>query len=190
MSARSYKVLFIGEPNAGKTTCIAAISDIAPVTTDVACTDVLSELKETTTVALDYGELNLGKDGRMLLYGLPGQPRFKFMFDVVREGLIGVVILVDASRPNALASLNETLATYSDEIRTLPCVLALNKHLDPPMSLRREFQQVLHQHEMVLPIIAIDARKRADIVFAFELLFTLLEHGPTRLHTEESIEWI
>ncbi len=109
MSA-TWKLLFIGEPGAGKTTCIAAVSDIEPVSTDVGCTDELAQIKETTTVALDYGELDLGADGRLLLYGLPGQSRFRFMFDVVREDLLGVAVLVDAARADPLRGLRETLA--------------------------------------------------------------------------------
>lgn len=189
MNLRTHKLVFIGEPNAGKTTCIAAVSDIVPVTTDVACTDELADLKQTTTVALDYGELNLGNEGRLLLYGLPGQARFRFMFEVVQDGLMGVVILVDASGPNALAGLAETLNTYAREIRQLPCVLALNKEAQPDLKLRQDCQQLLHRHELVAPIMVIDARKRADIAHVFELLFLLLEHGPYPSLTQESIRW-
>lgn len=190
MSALSHKLLFLGEPNAGKTTCIAAVSDIAPVTTDVVCTDELAELKETTTVALDYGELDLGDEGRLLLYGLPGQARFRYMFDVVREGLLGVIILVDASRAHALAGLEETLDTYGRDIAKLPCLVALNKHASPPQSLRSECQRLLRKHELVAPIMVIDARKREDVVHMFELLFLLLEHSPYRSSNEELVSWV
>lgn len=186
---RTHKLVFIGEPGAGKTTCIAALSQIRPVSTDVACTDGLAELKETTTVALDYGEMNLADEGRLLLYGLPGQLRFRYMFDVVREGLLGVVILVDASRPHALAGLEETLAAYGSELQQLPCVVALNKHPDPPQVLRCACRDLMRRHELVAPILVVDARRRADVVRIFELLFLLLEHGPQRSATEEVISW-
>lgn len=184
----THKLVFIGEPGAGKTTCIAALSDIEPVTTDVGCTDELAELKETTTVALDYGELDTGGQGRLLLYGLPGQSRFRFMFDVVREGLLGVVVLVDASAKDALRGLNETLDTYASELRGLPCVLCLNKHPDPPLEFRRDCQDALRAHEVVAPLLAVDARSREDCVRIFELLFTLLQHGGYPRQEEVSIE--
>ena len=96
MSA-AYKLLFVGEPGAGKTTCIGAVSDIPPLVTDVECTDELALLKARTTVAFDYGELDLGDQGKLMLYGLPGQSRFKYMFEVVREGLLGHERRMDAS---------------------------------------------------------------------------------------------
>lgn len=186
---RTHKLLFIGEPGAGKSTCIAAVSQIPVVSTDVGCTDELAELKETTTVALDYGELDLGTDGRLLLYGLPGQLRFRYMFDVVRENLLGVVVLVDASRPHALTGLDETLGAYASELRQLPCVVALNKHPDPPAELRRACKDLLRRHAQVAPIISVDARQRADVVRLFELLFLLLQYSPHGLSEEDSIAW-
>ena len=39
MNSTTHKLVFIGEPGAGKTTCIAALSDIKPITTDVGCTE-------------------------------------------------------------------------------------------------------------------------------------------------------
>lgn len=185
----TWKLAFVGEPGAGKTTCIGAVSDIAPVCTDVECTDELAQIKATTTVALDYGELDLGADGRLLLYGLPGQERFRYMFDVVRENLLGVVVLVDASRPHALAGLDETLGAYASELRQLPCVVALNKHPDPPQELRRACKDLLRRHEQVAPIISVDARRRADVARLFELLFLLLQYSPHGLSEEDSIAW-
>ena len=187
---QSYKMVFVGEPGAGKTTCIAALSDIKPVTTDVGCTDELATLKQTTTVALDYGELDLGDQGRLLLYGLPGQSRFRFMFDVVRAGLLGVVILVDAASARALDGLAETLETYADELRHLPCVLALNKHPDPPDAFKQQCQDLLRKHKLVTPILTVDARKRADVIRMFELLFVLLEYGSDGAPRQEAPAWL
>ena len=181
----TYKLAFIGEPGAGKTTCIAAVSDIPPLSTDVECTDDLARLKQTTTVALDYGELGLDDQGRLLLYGLPGQARFRFMFDVVREGLLGVAVLVDAPTPGGLQGLRETLATYASELRHLPCVVSLNKIETASPALLKDCEALLREHDVVAPIIAVDARRREDVVRIFELLFMMLElgtHSPTQEH--------
>lgn len=131
-----------------------------------------------------YGELDLGDKGKLLLYGLPGQARFRFMFDVVREGLLGIVVLVDASTPQGAQGLADTLATYHEEIRTRPCILAINKNAEPPQALTDACQALLHRHGMVMPIASIDARKRDDIVYLFELLFLLLEHGADCMDTQ------
>lgn len=177
--SNTHKIVFIGEPGAGKTTCIAAVSDIEPASTDVECTDELLLRKQTTTVALDYGELSLGEQGRLLLYGLPGQARFRFMFDVVRDGLLGVAVLVDASQGD-LQGLKETLDTYAGELRLVPCVVAINRCAGDVQAIQKQCLALLQSHRVVAPIVTVDARRKADVVRVFELLFLQLEHAIVR----------
>lgn len=173
-----YKIVFMGAPGSGKTTCIASLSDVPPVSTDVPCTDDLKAMKGTTTVALDYGELRLdGDNGRLLLYGLPGQSRFSYMFDVVRTGLFGAILLVDASSQDAISGLSETLETYRDDLKTIPIVVAINKSDGPAHALGLRCQRELHTHGLVAPVMTLDARRREDVVQVFEVLLTLLEFG-------------
>ena len=83
MNHGTFKIVLLGEPGAGKTTGIGAVSDIPPVVTDVVCTDELAQLKERTTVAMDYGEMALSENERLLLYGLPGQNRVNLSTSIV-----------------------------------------------------------------------------------------------------------
>lgn len=177
MNGHTAKIAFIGEPGSGKTTCIGALSDIPPVSTDVGCTDELAQVKATTTVALDYGELPLDDGGRLMLYGLPGQTRFHFMFEVIREGLLGIVVLVDGSSPNALDGLAETLDTYSEELRSHPCAIAINKLQEPPQKLREGCLELLRKHAVTAPISVIDARRKPDIVRIAGLLLSVQRYA-------------
>lgn len=186
MSHGCHKVVFIGEPGAGKTTCVAALSDIAPVTTDVECTDALAQRKARTTVALDYGELSLGEHARLLLYGLPGQARFRYMFDVVREGLVGAICLVDAGAVDGLAGFETTLSTYHDELSTLPFVVVLNKNPAPPRELRDGCLAALRRSSLVAPVVVADARLREAITGVFDLLFLLIANGGARNDSGDS----
>lgn len=180
-----YKIVFIGAPGAGKTTCIASISDIDPVSTDVPCTEGTLAEKETTTVAIDYGELALGEGGgKLLLYGLPGQSRFSYMFDVVRFGLFGAILLVDGSSEQAIHGLSASLEGCRNELKDIPVVLAINKSGTATQELKRQCADVLCANELMAPVVVVDARRREDVVYLFELLLILFEFGFDHLKLE------
>jgi len=54
-----YKIIFTGPVGAGKTTAINSISDSPPIKTDAAASDMTKSRKAATTVAMDYGIMNL-----------------------------------------------------------------------------------------------------------------------------------
>ena len=176
-AAATFKLAFIGEPGAGKTTCINALSDFPAVSTDVACTDELAEIKETTTVAFDYGEMDLGEQGRLLLYGLPGQSRFGFMMDVLRENLAGIVLLVDAQSRAPMLGLTTTVDTHLATLREYPFVVAINKTRGSEDELRRQAVAVLSKHKLVAPVLTVNARQREDLARMFDLIFLCAEHA-------------
>ena len=63
-------------------------------------TDETRARKAETTVAMDFGRITIV--GRLVLYlfGTPGQERFDFMWEILGEGMLGYVLLVDAeARP-------------------------------------------------------------------------------------------
>ena len=59
MSTGELKIVITGPMGAGKTTAIRAISDSPPVSTEVGNHDKQTSAKDSTTVALDYGEVAL-----------------------------------------------------------------------------------------------------------------------------------
>jgi hypothetical protein len=187
VNQRTYKLAFLGEPGVGKSTCIGAISDIGVVSTDVGCTDELIHKKATTTVAFDYGEMDLGAEGRLLLYGMPGQRRFDFMIDVVREGLVGAVILVDASSDAGLHGLEETLDAQRALIQDTPTVVALNKSADTPADFDRRCLDALRRRAIVAPIVRVDARSRQDVARIAKLLFAMIAFA-ARAPIQDSIQ--
>lgn len=128
-----YKILVTGTMGAGKTTAIAAISEVPPIMTDVQNNDA-SNSKLTTTVGLDYGELTLDGGDKLRIYGTPGQERFAFMWKVLAKGALGLIILVDNSRPDPLADLNSYLNSFAELIARAGCIIAVGRteHHPPP----------------------------------------------------------
>lgn len=108
-------ILFAGPMGAGKTTAIESLSEIEVVRTEAANTERDIADKDTTTVALDYGEITLDGVDKIRLYGTPGQKRFDFMWQILKERARGLMLLVH----NDAAAPIELMLEYLDEFREL-----------------------------------------------------------------------
>lgn len=123
----AFKIVVAGPVGAGKTTFINTISEIQTVSTEAAISDGSGRgSKTTTTVGIDFGRLTLTGGLELYLFGTPGQERFDFMWDIVSEGMLGLIVLVDCSEPSshsaALKILNHFRATTE-----VPVIIAANK---------------------------------------------------------------
>ena len=169
-----YKVLFTGTMGAGKTTAISMISDIAPITTDVQNNDPAVD-KLTTTVGLDYGELTLPSGEQLRLYGTPGQRRFEFMWKILAKGALGLVVLVDHTRPDPLADLSIYLANFEELIKQSACVVAVGRlPLDDTEALDL-YSGRASEHGLICPVVAVDVREREQVLLLMDLLLLQLE---------------
>ena len=113
---RKYKIIFTGPVGAGKTTAIAAISDKPPISTNEAASDMTTSRKSQTTVAMDYGVKYLDNSDILHLYGTPGQERFNFMWDILTEGGLGLMLLIDNRRDNPFGDLSFYLNAFKEFI--------------------------------------------------------------------------
>jgi signal recognition particle receptor subunit beta len=99
-SVHEFKLVVAGPFASGKTTLITNISDHPVTGTEQPTTGDAASVKPTTTVGMEYGSFVLDDfDVRLDLYGVPGDARFSFMWDVAARGADGVVVLVDAHTP-------------------------------------------------------------------------------------------
>ena len=169
------KFIFTGPPGVGKSTAIAAVSEFAPVVTDVLATDELSDLKAQTTAALDFGEITLDDGEKVRLYGTPGQRRFSFMWEILIEGGLGLVILVDNSRPDPLADLDIYLENFSGFIRDTGAVIGVTRMESHPQPDLDDFAAHLERHGLALPVLEVDIRRREDVVQLLDVLMMTCE---------------
>jgi len=83
-------------------------------------------VKETTTVAMDFGRITVDDELVLYLFGTPGQKRFDFMWEILSEGMLGFIVMVDSARPETFREARGILQTFRAYAPT-PYVVAANK---------------------------------------------------------------
>ncbi|MFC4034940.1 ATP/GTP-binding protein [Streptomyces polygonati] len=169
------KILVAGGFGAGKSTLVAAVSEIAPFHTEETLTrsgigiDDLAgvERKGTTTVAMDFGRVTIHNRLALFLFGTPGQDRFWFMWDELAAGALCAVVLADTRR---LASSFPAVDYF--ERRGLPFVVAVNCFEGARTYPTETVRAALSLGPQV-PVLLCDARVRES---AKEILIHAVEH--------------
>jgi uncharacterized protein len=123
--ATSYKVLVTGPFNSGKTTFVQSVSDIDVVTTEKKITTEDRGIKNETTVAMDYGRVEL-EDRILHLSGTPGQTRFNFMWEILAREMNAFVVLVDSTDAPSFPDAAQLISLFSS-IHDVPYLVAANK---------------------------------------------------------------
>jgi signal recognition particle receptor subunit beta len=170
-----YKILLVGTMGAGKTTAIAAVSDAPPISTDVANTARHDYDKATTTVAMDYGEVALPTGDTLRLYGTPGQARFAFMWQILATGALGVVFLVDNSRPDPCEDLRTFVDAFGETLRTATAVVGVGRTEAHPVPSLDAYYALLAERQLSMPVFAVDVRNRGDVLLLLDVLFHQIE---------------
>jgi signal recognition particle receptor subunit beta len=175
------KIVVTGPFSAGKTTFIQTISEDGFLATDRAVTDASRARKTQTTVAMDFGKLTFGDDLSLQLVGTPGQDRFEVMWEILSRGMIGFILLVDASAPDGLEEAAQILGRFQG-FRGVPFVVAVS-HLDDrsadPSRTLDEIRRGLGVARGV-PVGPCDPRVKEDVKAALLQLLGLILAGAAR----------
>jgi signal recognition particle receptor subunit beta len=171
---QTVKMVVTGPFSAGKTQFIQAISEIDVVATERKITREEERIKDQTTVAMDFGRLTVDEDLILYLFGTPGQRRFDFMWEVLSEGMLGFVVLLDSVRPETFREARDILDTFTS-YAPVPYVVAANKQdmedAWAPEDLRIALR--IPSEIKVLPCVAPDRESVKNVLL--ELLYAILE---------------
>jgi uncharacterized protein len=123
---QTVKIVVTGPFSAGKTEFIRKVSEIDVVSTERKISLEAEKVKDTTTVAMDFGRITVDDDLVLYLFGTPGQKRFDFMWEILSEGMLGFIVVIDSTRPESFREARSILETFKAYAPT-PYVVAANK---------------------------------------------------------------
>jgi signal recognition particle receptor subunit beta len=149
-----------GPAQAGKSTFVTNASDLG---FSIDRRDVAGD---PTTVAMDFGWLHW-KDFEITLYGTPGQQRFDPVVPMLLSHAMGVVLLIDATKPQALKRARDHVQLIRE--KHLPMVIAANKSDLPDTMSDSEIRKGLDLPKNI-PLFFISAMRRADVRLVLESL--------------------
>jgi small GTP-binding protein len=171
---QTVKMVVTGPFSSGKTEFIRSVSEIDVVSTERKISSDAERIKETTTVAMDFGRITVDEDLVLYLFGTPGQKRFDFMWEILSEGMLGFIVMVDSTRPETFREARSILETFRAYAPT-PYVVAANKQ-DRTDAWEMEDMRIalrLDPKVKLLSSVATDKEKVKTVLL--ELLYSILE---------------
>ncbi len=171
---QTVKMVVTGPFNSGKTEFIRSVSEIDVVSTERKISSDSERVKDQTTVAMDFGRITVDDSLVLYLFGTPGQRRFDFMWEILSEGMLGFIVMVDSTRPETFREARNILETFRAYAPT-PYVVVANKQdckdawdlEDMRIALR------LDGRVKFLPCVATDKESVKNALL--ELLYSILE---------------
>ena len=176
---QTVKMVVTGPFNAGKTKFIQSVSEIEVVATERKISSKPERaVKEMTTIAMDFGRITVDEDLVLYLFGTPGQKRFDFMWEILSEGMLGFIVMVDSARPETFREARSILETFRAYAPT-PYVVAANKQ---DITDAWELEDMRHALRLdgktkILPCVATDKKQVKAVLL--ELLYSILDEMGT-----------
>lgn len=162
----SHQLVFVGPFGVGKTTALAAVSDVPVVSTDVATNEGgHQDGKNTTTVGLDYGEWHFADGSKVALIGVPGQERFDSMWDALLPQSSAVVLWLFGNRPQDLDDCRFWLDALAARQAVKQLAVAITRLPDDaPDSALDPFRRIVAGYHPFAPVITADPRRQAQVM--------------------------
>ena len=172
------KLAIVGEVGSGKTQLVHTLSEITPLETEAKSSVDIG--KEHTTVGIDYGRITITDDTVLGLYGVPGQERYSFLWELVNKSLWGLLILIKYGDTPDYQNLDNLLKFFDPNKTRTTCVIGIshceNASEDELDLLTIQAQSLLDNHEIKAPIIHIDSRDKASALSTLHVFNAVSRH--------------
>jgi uncharacterized protein len=170
-------LVITGTVGAGKTTFIRSVSEIEVVDTERKATDKVADLKQNTTVSMDFGTLQFGPEMAVHIYGTPGQTRFDFMWEILIERAHAYVLLIAAHRPSEFHHARRIM-NFMNQRAQIPMIIGIthsdceNAWKSEDIALALGYQDITQQP----PIVLVNAADEESVIMS---IVTLVQHCMT-----------
>jgi hypothetical protein len=171
---QTVKMVITGPFNSGKTEFIQTVSEIDVVSTERRISSEAERIKDTTTVAMDFGRITVDDDLVLYLFGTPGQKRFDFMWEILSEGMLGFIVMVDSTRPETFREARSILETFRAYAPTPYVVVANKQDLEDSWDIND--MRIALRLDSKIKLLPCVATSRESVKKALlELLYSILE---------------
>jgi signal recognition particle receptor subunit beta len=157
------RIVITGPAGSGKSAFVASASD------EGHSIDRQGTGGDTTTVAMDFGYLRL-KDFGINLYGTPGQSRFDPLIPPLLSHAMGVVVIIDVTRPETFARARDQIGLVAK--KRVPVVIAANRHDLPGAAGEEAIRRTLGIPDKI-PVFMVSALRRDDV---HRVLESMVDH--------------
>lgn len=170
---KTARIALLGPMGIGKTTAIRTVCGELAVNCDVPNLDLSAYNKPTTTVGVDFGEVDLGDGDAVQLHGCPGQERFDFVRRWVLSVSVGALVMTDL---HATGAVLETARLLREVEEGSPHVVTTVLVARPATQ-----QQILdfvarlgRQSPSVVPVLQADVRDKQQMLSVLDVLFSMM----------------
>ncbi len=167
-----HKIVFLGPVGAGKTTAVRSATDNQSLMTDVPTSDVVARRKGQTTVAMDYGIVDIDDQTRLHVHGCPGQKRFDFMWPIITKGAYAMVLLIDNSRNYPKRDLKEYIASFQEPIMNTRLIIGITRTDISESPSLDTYEQWLQEIGINAEVMKVDPREKLDVLLLLGRLMT------------------
>jgi signal recognition particle receptor subunit beta len=157
---RSVKIVVTGPVRAGTTSLIRSVSEIAVLSTERRISKG-TQLATEAVVAMDFGRVTVSDDLVLYMFGTPGEENDSLVGGPFSDGLIGIVVTVDATKPSSIQNATPIIE-FLERHSGAPYVIAANRMKDPTPGELTSLRRSLRVPDDV-PVVPCDAVVRASV---------------------------
>lgn len=176
VSRNHYKILVVGTRKCGKSTAVATLGDISPLTMERP-----GPRGEPGTFGFDYGWADIGTEERLHIYGAPGGSGLEPFIDLLAVDAALVLLLIDNRRDDRYLDVQRYLKQFGPALAESRLAIGVTHMDEQPHPGIEAYQSFVLAVEDRLgycpPIMSVDPHSRRDLQMLLQAAFHAIDPG-------------